>query len=124
MESTHGGEWPDPAQSHRMEPTEDLAADGPHVVHPLVARADGRGAPANISPEHRAAWVRISDLISSGTGRLAGRGIDFQAELARRLRHPLEVTRRTTRDRISSLPPLSAFGLRQPSAGLESISRR
>lgn len=102
---------------------EDLDPDAAHVMHPLAADADGRGAPATLSPVHRIAWVRISDLISSGTGRLAGRGIDFQAELARRLRHPLEVTR-TTRDRISALPPLSAFGLRQPEAGRESISRR
>ena len=27
------------------------------------------------------AWVRPSDLIASSTARLAGRGIDFQAEL-------------------------------------------
>lgn len=120
MDSTHGGELPDTVRSHL---TEDLDADAPHGAHPLVAHADGRVVPANISPEHRVAWVRVSDLISSGTGRMASRGIDFEAELARRLRHPVEVTRRAIRDRSSSLPPLSAFGQRQPSAGHESISR-
>lgn len=122
MDSTQGGEWPDPVRSHLPHPAEDRDADAPHVPHALVA-PDARAVPANIPPEHRVAWVRISELINSGTGRVAGRGIDFEAELARRLRRPVEVTRRAIRDRSSSLPPLSAFGLRQPSAGRESISR-
>jgi hypothetical protein len=121
MDSTHGGDWPDTAQSHLIE---DLDADATHAVHRLVANTESRTVPANIPAEHRVAWVRISDLISSGTGRMAGRGIDFEAELARRLRHPVEFTRRAINDRRSSLPPVSAFGLRQPSAEHESISRR
>lgn len=124
MDSTDEGEWPDPGRSHLTHPTEDVHPDAPRVRHPLVAQAGGRTVPTNIPPEHRVAWVRMSELISSGTGRMAGRGIDFEAELARRLRHPVEVTRRAIRDRSSLLPPLSAFGLRQPSAGRESISRR
>lgn len=121
MDGTHGWEWPDRVQSHL---TQDLDPDGPHVAHPLVEHSDVRVAPASVTPERRVAWVRISDLISSGTGRMAGRGIDFEAEVARRLRHPVEVTRRAIRDRATSLPPLSAFGLRQPSASRDSISRR
>jgi hypothetical protein len=115
---------PDPVESHLVHPTEDLDADTPHVAPPHVTHTTRRAVPANIPPEHRVAWVRISDLLSSGTGRMAGRGIDFEAELARRLQHPIEATRRAVRDRSSSLPPLSAFGLRKSSAGRESISRR
>lgn len=121
MDSTHGWESPDRVQSHL---TPHLDPDAPHVPYPPVEHVDGRVVPASVPPEHRVAWVRISDLLSTGTGRVAGRGIDFEAELARRLRHPVEVTRRAIRDRVTLLPPLSAFGLRQPSASRDSISRR
>ena len=85
----------------------------------------GKAVPHRVTlPQRQVAWVRASDLISSGTGRIAGRGMDFEAELARRLRHPTEVTRRAIQNRRSSLPPLSAFGLRQPSPTSESLSRR
>jgi hypothetical protein len=57
-------------------------------------------------------WVRASDLLSSSTGRVAGRGIDFEAELARRMRRTPATTRRAIRDRASKLPPLSEFGQR------------
>ena len=45
------------------------------------------------------AWVRPSDLIASSTARLAGRGIDFQAELAHRVRRAPGQTYRATRNR-------------------------
>ncbi|GAA1996436.1 hypothetical protein GCM10009777_36570 [Microbacterium pumilum] len=78
--------------------------------HPhFVADAEKR-IRAGLAPEHQVSWVRVSDLLSSGTGRIAGRGIDFEAELARRLRHPVDLTRRSIRDRRASLPPLDAFG--------------
>ncbi|MFB7893682.1 hypothetical protein ACFC1I_15900 [Microbacterium sp. NPDC056044] len=69
------------------------------------------------------AWVRLSDLISSGTGRIAGRGIDFEAELARRLRHPAEVARQAIHNRSSSLPPLDAFGRSRSRVARDSLGR-
>lgn len=45
------------------------------------------------------AWVRPSDLIASSSARLAGRGIDFQAELAHRVRRAPGQTYRATRNR-------------------------
>ena len=45
------------------------------------------------------AWVRPSDLIASSTARLAGRGIDFQAQLAHRVRRAPGQTYRATRNR-------------------------
>jgi len=71
-------------------------------------------------------WVRASDLLSSGTGRVAGRGIDFEAELARRMRRTPATTRRAVRDRASKLPPLSDFGQRndQPQVSRPELGRR
>ncbi|MGX5695119.1 hypothetical protein ACWKWP_02875 [Agromyces soli] len=58
-------------------------------------------------------WVRASDLLNTGTGRIAGRGLDFEAELARRLRRAPATTRRAIRERAAKLPPLSEFGRTQ-----------
>lgn len=55
-------------------------------------------------------WVRASDLLNSGTGRVAGRGLGLEAELARRMRRTAGTTRRAIRERADRLPPLSAFG--------------
>ncbi|GAA2229825.1 hypothetical protein N1031_06600 [Herbiconiux moechotypicola] len=66
-------------------------------------------------------WVRPSDLLVSRSARIAGRGIDFQAELARRTRSlPVHAARATGRsvqrlgagvsDGARRLPPVSAFG--------------
>jgi len=62
--------------------------------------------------------VDVDVLIPQTTARIAGRGIDFQAELARRARSlPVQtaaVTRRVIRDRSSALPPLASFGVSTP----------
>ncbi|GAA1817712.1 hypothetical protein [Agromyces neolithicus] len=55
-------------------------------------------------------WVRASDLLSSSSGRLAGRGIDFEAELARRLRRAPTTARNVIREHADRLSPLSEFG--------------
>jgi hypothetical protein len=55
-------------------------------------------------------WVRASDLLNTTTGRLAGRGLDFEAELARRLRRAPATARHAIRERADRLPPLSEFG--------------
>ncbi|MDC7802336.1 hypothetical protein PP359_00215 [Sphingomonas sp. BLCC-B65] len=66
-------------------------------------------------------WVRPSELLVSRSARIAGRGIDFQAELARRTRslpvHAAGATRRGVQrlgvgagDRARRLPPVAAFG--------------
>ena len=48
------------------------------------------------------AWVRPTDLIASSTARIAGRGINFQSELAHRARrapgHAYRATRNHARD--------------------------
>jgi hypothetical protein len=96
--------------SVEREPTKSLPSDRALAPDPLTGR-------------HNVAWVRLSDLISSGSGRIAGRGIDFEAELARRLRRSPDVTRRAIRDRSAALPPLDAFGRSQRSAGRDGFGR-
>ena len=83
-------------------------------------RVDPAVDPA-LSREHRVGsgveWVRPSDLLVSRSARLAGRGIDFQAELSRRARRLPGQTYRATRtgmrtmsERARRLPPATAFG--------------
>lgn len=66
-------------------------------------------------------WVRPSDLLAARLGRVAGQGIDFQAELARRARLVPGQAYRGTRavarsgvrvvsERARRLPPVTAFG--------------
>lgn len=78
-------------------------------------------------------WVRPSELLASRSARVAGRGIDFQAELARRTRrvpdHIVRGTRRGVRagarfvsERARRLPPVSDFG-RGPGQTYSWVSR-
>lgn len=58
-------------------------------------------------------WVRPSDLLARHAASWSGRGIDFQAELARRARAPMSI-RHQVGDRAHRLPPLTAFGRGSP----------
>ena len=55
-------------------------------------------------------WVRPTDLIARHGAALAGRGIDFEVELARRTRTPIATGAQHLGERARRLPPLSAFG--------------
>lgn len=55
-------------------------------------------------------WVRASDLLSTGTGCIVGRGIDLEAGLSRRVRQSPTIARRAIRERAERLPPLTEFG--------------
>jgi hypothetical protein len=61
-------------------------------------------------------WVRPSELMTEASARVAGRGIYFHAELARRARRPavqtVAASRRAISERARRLPPVSAFGRR------------
>lgn len=60
------------------------------------------------------AWVRMSDVLSTSTAQLAGRGISFEAELHRRIRRlpaqTVAVSRTAISNRSHRLPPITAFG--------------
>lgn len=75
-------------------------------------------------------WMRPTELIPTTTGRVVGRGIDFQAELARRTRAlPVQAaasTQHGIRERTRYLAPLSAFGnsgVHHSSLGRDAIGR-
>ena len=99
--------------SGEMYPLHPSTDKSPSVVPPPGSTSGARTSV--LMPEHPAArpgivWVRASDLLSTGTGRIAGRGIDFEAELARRMRRTPATTRRAMSERADRLPPLSEFG--------------
>jgi hypothetical protein len=55
-------------------------------------------------------WIRAADLLNMGAGRIAGRGIDFQANAVRQVRRAPVTAARAIRARASRLAPLSEFG--------------
>lgn len=67
------------------------------------------------------AWVRPSDLIASSSARLAGRGIDFQSELAHRVRRVPGQTYRATRNRARDLRDRRAARVAPESSVFESF---
>ena len=64
-------------------------------------------------------WVRPTDLVARGGSRVAGAGIDFQTELARRTRQLTATGARGLHNRARRLPPLSAFGRGTAHRGME-----
>ncbi|WP_208009868.1 hypothetical protein [Nesterenkonia sphaerica] len=71
--------------------------------------------PAGARPARGVEWVRPTDLMARHSAVVAGRGIDFEAALARRVRGPLVAPARRLGSRVTHLPPVSAFGRgRQP----------
>lgn len=66
------------------------------------------------NPEHRVGrgveWVRPTDLVARSGSRVAGAGIDFQADMARRSRHAVATCTRGLAERARRLPPVAAFG--------------
>ena len=75
-----------------------------------VARDDQDNAPAHQRRARGVEWVRPTDLIARHGATLSGRGIDFEAELARRAHAPITNRLHDLTDRARRLPPLSAFG--------------
>jgi hypothetical protein len=61
-------------------------------------------------------WVRASDLLSRGTGRMAWTGIRFNQAAGARTRHGLATSAKAVSRRVRELPPVSAFGRRTGTA--------
>ena len=103
---------PPPRKRNDLNPTEATEAAGtPDAVKDAesrkaakerLARVRGRGVD----------WVRPTDLIAQGGGRLSRRGIDRTADMNRHVRAPIEKGARWVAERAKRLPPLSAFGRR------------
>ena len=128
MNTTDNPQHPDPArrdlarlvpEETRERPQPVEVTSTPEAVRAAqVARDDkqhtlvrGRGVE----------WVRPTDLIARHSAHAAGRGLDFQAELARRTRTPIGAGVRRLGDRARRLPPISAFG--RSNAPVSQLSR-
>ena len=85
---------------------------------PSLSEKSGR---QKAEPRRGVAWVRPSELMTQAGGRVAARGIDFEAELARRTRRApgtavragrrgVETARQTISARARRLPRVSEFG--------------
>jgi hypothetical protein len=97
-------------------------ADGErHPLHAVLEEksrlsARTRSGTSGITPAARASsrpavtWIRAADLLNLGAGRIAGRGIDFQANAVRQARRAPVTAARAIRGRASRLAPLSEFG--------------
>lgn len=79
-----------------------------------AASVQGHGRSAGINPAFYRGrgvdWVRPTDLMVRGGSRVAGAGINFQAELRRRTYQATATSARGIAERARHLPPLSAFG--------------
>src|SRR5699024_9686870 len=115
-------------------PNENVSELARGTDHSLKSRtATARGVD-RLDPRS-VAWVRLSDAfsastvqlaglgrrfdaLSASTAQLAGSGISFEAELHRRIRRfPVQTvaaSRTASSNRVSKLPPLSAFGRPRP----------
>ena len=96
------GDRPDPAVEASTTPEAMRAAQVARTEKQDAAVVRGRGVE----------WVRPTDLMARHSANVAGRGLDFQAELARRTRTPLRIGMQAARDRARRLPPITAFGRR------------
>ncbi|MCI2176056.1 MAG: hypothetical protein LKK45_02595 [Bifidobacterium psychraerophilum] len=67
-------------------------------------------------------WVGASDLLSRGTGRMAGAGIRFNQAAGARTRRGLASGVKAVSKRVRELPPVSAFGRRAASVSAASRS--
>lgn len=115
----HDPHGPRGLNARRQQPSpesrtgEALTPDGPETPEAVQA-ARIQHERAKHAAHQRAgcgvAWVRPSDLIARGSASLAGRGIDFEAELARKARAPMVAGAKHLGERAKQLPPLQAFG--------------
>ena len=102
------------------EPTQESTAAHTHVATEPVAPAvdaherggtvHSTGIMRELASERGVTWMRISDAIASGSGKIAGRGLNLEVDLARRIHRQHAVTRHAIRKRTHLLPPLSEFG--------------
>jgi hypothetical protein len=101
-----------------------ISVDASGERHPLHAvleensrlSARTRSGTSGITPAARASsvpavtWIRAADLLNLGAGRIAGRGIDFQANAVRQVRRAPVTAARAIRAQAARLAPLSEFG--------------
>ena len=110
-ESQRNGDFSDVDERHVRHPRKTAAT--PHAERQRATTSGRPGRTAGPGKRRRSGiqWVRTSDLLSIGTGHIAGLGIDLVAELARRTRRaPATAVRRVVGNRADRRPPPSQFG--------------
>lgn len=105
---------PERPESSGMAPEAIQAAD---VVRDQQAELDTE------KPARGVDWVRPSDLMARAGGALSRRGIDFQADLARRSRAGITTGAKHLAASAKRLPPLSAFGRDEPAVESRGLGR-
>lgn len=110
---------PEPEAAPTVPETADKATTSEAVQAEKVTRRRGeKPPPLDVGRRARGVeWVRPTDLIARHGASLAGRGIDFEVELARRSRIPMTAGVQHLSDRVHRLSPLSAFGRSTPAQG-------
>lgn len=96
------------------EPSEKSGT--PDAVRAAKLTRGDHGQKTIQNPDRRAQgvdWVRPTDLMARHSASLAGRGIDFEVNLARRTRTPLAAGAKRISNRARRLAPASAFGRSQ-----------
>lgn len=105
-----------PERTDAGEASELARHDDPSRTASVPATSTRPAAAGATGQKSGVAWVRPSELMGRATADVAGRGIDFHAELARRTRRPavhaLAASRRAVSRRAHRLPPVTAFGRR------------
>ncbi|MDS2172399.1 hypothetical protein Q7C18_06800 [Nesterenkonia sp. CL21] len=115
---------PQPSSEQGSDRTTVESADQTRTPEAVRAAKIAQDQKAMRKPGHRATgvdWVRPTDLMARHSAVLAGRGIDFEVELARRTRQLSgQVTRaggrgvgrvgKTLNERARRLPDVSEFG--------------
>jgi|GEM_PF-501132 len=93
---------------------EPETVEAPDAALEAALRERRQPAPSARSPmTHRARgieWVRPSDLVARGTAHLAGKGVDFHAELNRLARQAIGAGMHRAATSARKLPPVTAFG--------------
>ena len=92
----------------------------------LSARTRGGSlTTGTVSSRPAVAWIRAADLLNLGAGRVAGRGIDLQANVVRQVRRAPVTASRAIRARAARLAPLSEFGSvrERPQIGRDGLGR-
>ena len=115
----------EPEQTPKPDPEAAEAAEvagTPDAVKQASARRDAVRERMDQVRGRGVEWVRPTDLIARHSAHAAGRGLDFQAELARRTRTPIGAGVRRLGDRARRLPPISAFG-RSTAPQAQQVSR-
>jgi hypothetical protein len=92
----------------------------------LSTRTRGRTlTTGTVSSGPAVTWIRAADLLNLGAGRIAGRGIDVQANAVRQVRRAPVTASRAIRTRAARLAPLSEFGAvrERPQIGRNTLGR-